>query len=205
MTNKIRTYLFNKFYVVLENYAQKKDFIVADKEKYREKVFNVISQNLYEKTYKVLENYCQSKGFYYRYVDKSAEIVVKVTELLFEKDGVEKFLKYYPATTEDTIKDNAKKYVDRFYDDKLIANRLERFIDWDRVRENISEDVLRNIKATRPYNLNFYNRKNISYWKVAIHRVQNVKELGSYLDADIGIFVERYAPDWENVVSRNNE
>lgn len=201
MANKIKTYLFKKSYVVLENYAQKKGFIVVDKEKYREKIFNVISQYLYEKTYKILENYCRSEGFYYRYVDNSGEIVVKVTELLFEKDGVEKFIKCYPTTTEDTIKDNAKKYVDRFYDDDFIVENIKRYIDEDSVREEMAHDLLLNIKFTYPYNLNFYNRNNISYWKIAIHSVQNLRELGSYLNGDVAIFVERYAPDWEKVIS----
>ena len=59
----------------------------------------------------------------------------------------------------------------------------------------MSDDLVLTIQNTDPYG----NLDNRSYWLNAANRVQNLGEMQSYINGNIAVFVERYAPDWEEI------
>lgn len=166
---------------------------MADKEELKTQAANVINKLLREKSEEAVDNYVQDNGIDRRYINSSV-VIGKIVNSL-EDSAVEEFMETYPKTKADTVNDDAREYIEENYDRDYMINQVEYNVDEDSVRENMSDDLVLTIQNTDPYG----NLDNRSYWLNAANRVQNLGEMQSYINGNIAVFVERYAPDWEEI------
>lgn len=166
---------------------------MADKEELKTQAANVINKLLREKSEEAVDNYVQDNGIDRRYINSSV-VIGKIVNSL-EDSAVEEFMETYPKTKADTVNDDAREYIEENYDRDYMINQVEYNVDEDSVRENMSDDLVLTIQNTDPYG----DLDNRSYWLNAANRVQNLGEMQSYINGNIAVFVERYAPDWEEI------
>lgn len=166
---------------------------MADKEELKTQAANVINKLLREKSEEAVDNYVQDNGIERRYINSSG-VIDKIVNSL-EDSAVEEFMETYPKTKVDTVNDDAREYIEENYDRDYMINQVEYNVDEDSVRENMSDDLVLTIQNTDPYG----DLDNRSYWLNAANRVQNLGEMQSYINGNIAVFVERYAPDWEEI------
>lgn len=166
---------------------------MADKEEIRNQAENVIRDRLTEKAEETVDAYLQNKGVKPLYLNR-AEVEHKVVYSLLDS-AIDEFMEVYPKTTEATVIDDAREYVDENYDDSFMYNQVEHFVDEDEIKENMADDLVLTVENTDPYG----NVDNSTYWRNAANRVQNLEEMQTYINGEVAIFVERYAPDWEEV------
>lgn len=166
---------------------------MADKEEIKTQAANVINKLLREKSEEAVDNYVQDNGIQRRYVNSSL-VIDKIVNSL-EDSAVEEFMEIYPKTTADTVNDDAREYVEENYDRDFMVNQVEHNMDEDEIRENMSSDLILTIQNTEPYG----ELDNRSYWLNAVNKVQNLGEMQSYINGNVAVFVERYAPDWEEI------
>lgn len=172
---------------------------MADKEEIRNQAESVIRDRLTEKADTAIDTYVQNEGFEHRYIDGTV-VEGKIVDALLES-AVDEFMEFYPKTTEGTVIDDAREYVDENYDEGFMTNQVEHFVDEDSIRENMADDLVLTVENTDPYG----NVDNSTYWRNAANRVQNLGEMQTYINGDVAIFVERYAPDWEEVSDQSKK
>lgn len=101
----------------------------------------------------------------------------------------------------DNYTDKVSDYVNENYDADFITNKIEDKVDVETIKAGLLDELALRIINTEPYG---YAPR--SYWIGKARLVDSLKELGTYADGeDLTEFVEKYAPDWEEIAKENQE
>lgn len=130
----------------------------------------------------------------------NADVINKIAMEQAEM-AAEEFLDNYDDAKEDNLPDLVDEYVEENYDADFLYNAVERKLDMDKIRKDLVDDVLLFLANTEPY-----QDVPRTFWSSYLTKVDNVKELVKY-DSEDGIhdFVEKYAPDWQEVANENKD
>lgn len=127
-------------------------------------------------------------------------VIYKVTEEQTDL-AFDDFMQEVDQVSEDEINDLVRDYVNENYDTDFLMVKIEEKIDYDQIREELTDDLMLNLRNTEPYNV-----VPREYWYTQSRRVQNVEELAEYTKTDgLEPFTEKYAPDWEEIAKQNQD
>src|SRR5699024_442980 len=103
--------------------------------------------------------------------------------------------------SQEDMNDQVRDYVNENYDDDFLIVKVTEKVDYESLREELIEDLLLNLMNREPYNV-----VPREYWNNQARRVPNVKELSEYTKTDgLEPFVEKYAPEWEEIAKENED
>lgn len=110
-------------------------------------------------------------------------------------DATEEFLEYYPKTSEDTLADDTREYINENYDSDFMYQQIEHAQNEDEILSLQADDLVMWVTNDGKYS----NGSDDSYWYRCAQKVHNIKEMGNYVKSEDGVanFVERYAPDYQ--------
>ena len=135
----------------------------------------------------------QKRSFYQNVVPRVAE---EQTDI-----GYNDFLVSREELQDADINDQIRDYINENYDADFFVVKISEEIDEDRIREELTEDLLLNLTTTEPYRV-----VPREYWNDKARRVPDIQELSQYTETDgLEPFVEKYAPDWEEIADENQE
>ncbi|MDN3201720.1 hypothetical protein P0E66_11340 [Enterococcus faecalis] len=92
-----------------------------------------------------------------------------------------------------SLEADIKEFVYVSYDYGYFVPKFERFIDLEKVRTTLKEELVLQLSNTVPYGY-----VSSQYWYSKVQRVQSISELGKYVDDNLEAFVIKYAEDWES-------
>src|SRR5699024_396524 len=99
----------------------------------------------------------------------------------------------------EDINNKIKEYISVNCDDYFFMVKITEKIDYDKLREDLIEELLLYLTTNEPY-----NAMPRQYWNGQARRVPHVQELAKYAKTSgVDIFVERYAPEWKAIAEQN--
>lgn len=146
---------------------------------------------LVEKATQAEDEWIEQKGVDTRYVNNGAP--GEVARSLYT-DATNEFFEEYPNTSEETLADDIQDYINQNYDSGFMFQQIEHRQNEEEILSFQVDDLVLWITN----NSTLSNGNDDSYWYNCARRVQDIKEMSSYLSDDgIYKFVERYAPDYQ--------
>lgn len=125
------------------------------------------------------------------------DIPLRVVDEIMDVGGFDEFLKYTPDTTEDTLSQDILEFVNENYDSDYFVVKIERLLDEDVIRQNLSEELLKFLE-----NAEGIADVSRSYWIDRISKVNQLKDLAKYATEDgVYEFVEQYAADYQEAAN----
>lgn len=113
------------------------------------------------------------------------------TDLCFDE-----FMEEAEEVSEDEIQDKIRNYVTNTFNYDFLIMKVEQELDIEQILEDLREELVLFLINTEPY-----GHAPREYWYNQSQKVQEIKELADYADTDgVHLFVETYAPDWEEEV-----
>lgn len=121
-----------------------------------------------------------------------------ITELIADEvanSGFEEFVKVVNDVDENNISEKITDYIKSNYDQSYFNVKFERLINFDAIRETVSERLLLILENTEQF-----ANVSSSYWLSAISKVGSLGELTKMATEDgVYSFVEKYAADYAEV------
>lgn len=118
------------------------------------------------------------------------------TDLAFDE-----FLQQVDEVSENEANDQIREYVNEEFDHDFFIVKIEEKINFDQIREEYTDDLLLLLMNTEPY-----SAVPREYWYTQARRIENIDELAKYNNLEgLEAFVEKYAPEWEEVAKENQD
>lgn len=155
----------------------------------------LILKELVAKAENVEDDWVRKEGVGLEYIDNS--VPEKLARNL-QDDALEEFMEEYPDSTEETVADDVREYLNSNYDHDFMMTRLEREHDEAAYFEKQKEELILILS-----NMGEYAGVPRSYWNSCASRMGvHLGEMQKYLSVDgAKQFVETYASDWKEAAN----
>ena len=103
------------------------------------------------------------------------------------------FLEEEKNLNESNLQEMAEEYVAKNFSDDFLKSLIKRKMKIEDIKNQLVDEVISMFINRRPY-----NQQTLSYWQSKV-TLASIEELSKLVNSeDLGIFIERYAPDWES-------
>lgn len=111
---------------------------------------------------------------------------------------IEEFLNDSDGLNQSNLAELAKDYIEENFDSDHLLVQVEKHINYDQIREELTDEFLLILTNTDPYGL-----APTSFWNSKLQSIPLNKITDFVKSENIAEFVEQYAPEWEEVAKEN--